>query len=84
MALKNRCYRTGKYTVCRRVPASFSPETLQAGAAKGLIEGSRFSLPLSLSVPTVSLLSEHGVSVFYVNVDWPLEVSVISVGGFCV
>ena len=26
----------GKYTLCRRVRASFSPEILQAGAAKGL------------------------------------------------
>ena len=31
------CYRTGKYTVFRRVCASFSPEMLQAGAVKGLI-----------------------------------------------
>ena len=31
------CYRTGKYTVCRRVRASFSPEILQAVAVKGLI-----------------------------------------------
>ena len=31
------CYRTGKYTVCRQVCTSFSPEILQAGAAKGLI-----------------------------------------------
>jgi len=30
------CYRTGKYTVCRHVPASFSLEILQAGAVKGL------------------------------------------------
>ena len=29
-------YRTGKYTVSRRVHASFSPEVLQAGAVKGL------------------------------------------------
>ena len=27
---------TGKYTVCRRVGASFGPEMLQAGAVKGL------------------------------------------------
>ena len=27
----------GKYTVCRRVHAAFSPEILQAGAVKGLI-----------------------------------------------
>ena len=31
------CYRTGKYTVCRRVSASFSPEILQAGAVKGFM-----------------------------------------------
>ena len=31
------CYRTRTYTVCRRVRASFSPETLQAEAVKGLI-----------------------------------------------
>ena len=29
-------YRTAKYTVCRRVRASFSPEVLQAGAVKRL------------------------------------------------
>ena len=29
-------YRTGKYTVCRRIHASLSPEILQAGALKGL------------------------------------------------
>ena len=34
---ESRCYRTGKYSVCRHVPASFSPEILQAGAVKGLI-----------------------------------------------
>ena len=30
------CYRTGEYTVCRRVRASFSPEILKAVAVKGL------------------------------------------------
>ena len=30
------CYRAGKYTVCRRIRASFSPEILQAGAVKGV------------------------------------------------
>ena len=30
------CYRTGKYTVCRRAQASFSLEVLHAGAVKGL------------------------------------------------
>ena len=33
---ESRCYRTGKYTVCRRVRVSFSPEILQALAVKGL------------------------------------------------
>ena len=33
---ENRCYRTRKYTVCRLVCASFSPEVLQAGAVMGL------------------------------------------------
>ena len=34
--IESRCvYRTEKYTVCRRVRASFSPEILQAGAVKG-------------------------------------------------
>ena len=34
--IESRC-RTKKYTVYRRVCASFSPEMLQAGAVKGLI-----------------------------------------------
>ena len=33
---KSRCYRTGKYTVCRRVRATFCPEILEAAAVKGL------------------------------------------------
>ena len=37
---ENRCYRTGKYTVCRRVRASFSPEILQAGTNEGVKVGS--------------------------------------------
>ena len=48
------CYRTGKHAVCRRVPASFSPEMLQAWAVKGLIL--RIALIL-LSLLTCSLLS---------------------------
>ena len=32
------CYRTGKYTLCGRDRAYFSPEILQAGAVKGLRE----------------------------------------------
>ena len=35
---ENRCHRTGKYTVCRRVRASFSPEILQAVAVKELMK----------------------------------------------
>ena len=31
------CHRTGKYTVCRCVRESFSPDILQAGTVKGLI-----------------------------------------------
>ena len=34
--IENKCYATGKYTVCRRVRAAFSKEILQAGAVKGL------------------------------------------------
>ena len=45
------CYRTGKYTVCRRVRAFFSPEILQAGAVKGLISP-LFFLPLCVGSPT--------------------------------
>ena len=30
------CYRAERYSVCRRIRASFSPEILQAGAVKGL------------------------------------------------
>ena len=37
IALKVDWYTTGKYTVCRRFRASFSPEILQAVAVKGLI-----------------------------------------------
>ena len=34
------CYRTGKNAVCSRVRVSFSPEILQDGAAKGLMQES--------------------------------------------
>ena len=34
--MKADCYRTGKDAACRRVPARFSPETVQARAVKGL------------------------------------------------
>ena len=39
------CCRTGKYTVCRRVSAAFSPEILQARAVKGLMPLSMTSDP---------------------------------------
>ena len=32
-----RCYRTGTFSVCRRIRSSFSPDILQVGAVKGLI-----------------------------------------------
>ena len=44
------CYRTGKYTVCRRVRASFSPEIF-AWAVKGLMSP-LFILPLCIGSPT--------------------------------
>ena len=48
--IENRWYRTGKYMVCRRVPASFSPEILQAGAVKGLKDSMLTPSILSISV----------------------------------
>ena len=41
---ENLCYRTGKSTVWRHVPASFIPEILQAGAVKGLMTVSTVGL----------------------------------------
>ena len=35
-SIENRCYRTGKYSVCRHICASFSLEFLRTGAVKGL------------------------------------------------
>ena len=35
-SIESRCHRTGKYTLCWRVRASFSTGILQAGAVKGL------------------------------------------------
>ena len=34
---ESRCYRSEKYSACRRVRAFFSPDILQTGAVKGLI-----------------------------------------------
>ena len=42
IALKTDVIGTGKYTVCRRVRASFSPEILQGGEVKGLTDGRNF------------------------------------------
>ena len=36
-SIESRCYKTGNYTVCRRVRASLIPDILEAGAVKGLI-----------------------------------------------
>ena len=51
------CYRTGKYTVCRHVHASFSPEMLQAGAVKRLI---------------VFWLGFWRVSAHHLDIEWAL------------
>ena len=45
-SIESRSYWTGKYTVFRRVRASFSPELLPAGAVKGLINCLSFVLLL--------------------------------------
>ena len=37
-SLERRCYRSGTYTVCRLVRASFSPEIVQVGAVKWLTQ----------------------------------------------
>ena len=55
-SIESRRYRTGKYTVCRHVYESFSPEILQAGAVKGLmlpfnIFSVSFTVFISLPVP---------------------------------
>ena len=51
---ESRCYRTGKYTVCRRVRASFSPDILQAVAVKGLMYHTVYTWCMSFAIP------EHG------------------------
>ena len=45
-SIESRSYWMGKYTVCRRVRASFSSEMLPAGAVKGLINCLSFVLLL--------------------------------------
>ena len=59
-SIESRLYRTGKYTVYRRVCASFSPESLQAGTVKGLravVPGPLFSACATNTVTTWLLLS---------------------------
>ena len=36
-SIESRCYRSEKYSACRRIRAFFSPDILQIGAVKGLI-----------------------------------------------
>ena len=55
--IESRCYRTGKYTVCRRFLAFFSPEILQAVAVKGLTSHIFLSSPTSYPPPTTFFLS---------------------------
>ena len=72
--IESRCYRTGKYTVCRRFRASFSPENLQAGAVKGLINRMRFLSTLSpkfLPSKTPILNSETAITKLW-NERFPL------------
>ena len=47
-------YRTGKYTVCRCVHASFSLEILHAGAVKGLISTLNTKGQQRLELPMVT------------------------------
>ena len=50
--IESRRYRTGKCSVCRHVPASFSPEILQAVAVRGLINPKRlYFYSLAFSEP---------------------------------
>ena len=46
------CYRAGKYTVCGRVRASFSPEISHAGTVKGLITRRKTTSPSCMQVHT--------------------------------
>ena len=61
------CCRTGKYTVCRRVRASFSPEILQDGAVKGLREMKSKTFGPELMERTVQMfiLSACFIRLFY-------------------
>ena len=50
------CYRTRKYTVCRHVHASFSPEILQAGAVKALRQTQKSNLRSDHAWPLTSVV----------------------------
>ena len=70
------CYRTGKYTVCRRVRTYFSPELLQAGAVKGLIHCKSPSIAVRLTIPLrsakVSSVQRHwaGMRLVLLKYHW--------------
>ena len=61
------CYRTAKYTICRRVRATFSPEILQAGAVKGLkcwgSEGVKISPRIFFLLKPISSQQTNRISV---------------------
>ena len=56
--IESRCYRTGKYTVCRRFRAFFSREILQAVAVKGLSATSQDSSHVEIADETASMSNE--------------------------
>ena len=77
------CYSTGKYTACRSVHACFSPELLQALAAKGLIKYISFvnhvrSFSLSVLFCTlhrvIDSVSESLKKILYLRVKVALHV----------
>ena len=49
------CYRTGKYSVCRRVRASFSPDILQTAAVNGLNCYWVYMFQITLSIRNAAL-----------------------------
>ena len=53
------CYRTGKYTVCRRVRAAYSPDILQAGVVKGLNLSSNLPACSAMAGPKRTLPIYH-------------------------
>ena len=58
-SIESRCYRPGKYSVCRHVPASLSPDILQAGAETGLVYARRQTLRLQREPAADSRLHQH-------------------------